>query len=221
MGRAERVLVPVPETYSRNAVIIPADCRCDRKRVLSGWACRARSLGRGERLIYDFVLPGEIVGPPLRTAAGSGAYAVLALTTVTACAVRGREERHPGSAPPGADPMDVEAAREESSFLSTIYRLNKMCARRRLSHLLLELHGRLSRSLVAGPEGFPLPIPKSDLADHLGLSPQHLNRSLNELHAAGILGLRPGWIEILSRRGLEEDAGYSPRERSWPASETS
>ena len=112
-------------------------------------------------------------------------------------------------------------AHEERLLRDSILRLSKLSAQQRLGHLILEFDTRLGGVGLSHDGVFALPVRKTDLANHLGLSLQHLNRSLSELRRKGLFTLDAGRAAILCRRELEHDAGYSPRERSWPAAAVS
>ena len=78
-----------------------------------------------------------------------------------------------------------------------IIRLSKQTADQRFVHLMLELRSRLSRSGLAREHDFALPLIQETLANVLGLSTVHLNRTLQRLRKTGILKLAHGIVTLL------------------------
>jgi CRP-like cAMP-binding protein len=67
-----------------------------------------------------------------------------------------------------------------------IIRLGRRSALQRLADLLLELHDRLAEIGMVDERGFYLPLTQEHLADALGLSVVHVNRSLKTLRVSHI-----------------------------------
>jgi CRP-like cAMP-binding protein len=63
---------------------------------------------------------------------------------------------------------------------------------------------------LADTSGFPLRITKTDLAECLGLTSVHVNRTLRELREAGLSVFRDGRVEILDPAGLRRVAEFDP-----------
>ncbi len=57
---------------------------------------------------------------------------------------------------------------------------------------------------------FVLPITQADLADALGLSPVHVNRSLQRLRADGIIRTYSKTVVIEDREALVREAEFRP-----------
>ena len=53
---------------------------------------------------------------------------------------------------------------------------------------------------------FALPLTQEQLGDHLGLSYVHINRTLRQLHANGLVLMRCGWADITDMDGLRRIA---------------
>jgi CRP-like cAMP-binding protein len=77
----------------------------------------------------------------------------------------------------------------------------------RVAHLLCEIFERLRPVGLLNGDSCGFPVTQMDLADATGLSVVHLNRTLQELRAAGLIVLREriltiGDLEALKNAGL-------------------
>jgi CRP-like cAMP-binding protein len=81
----------------------------------------------------------------------------------------------------------------------------------RAAHLFCELSVRLQVVGLSSTEGYPFPISQSDLADVLGLSPVHMNRTLQELRAERVIEFAHGKLTILDWDKLRRLAQFDPK----------
>lgn len=178
--------------------------------VVSGWASRQRVLADGRRQIFSFILPGEPIAlarRPASPALGS-VVALTALETVDAeplvdAAVSGRA--------PGLAQFVVRAQHtEDSLLLDHMVRLGRQTAYERVAHFLLELQHRLQLSGLGDSQRFPLPLTQEIMADVLGLSIVHVNRTLQQLRREKLIELRSGVAILLRRELLVSIADYRP-----------
>ena len=88
--------------------------------------------------------------------------------------------------------------------------LGRRSAISRTAHLFCELHVRLRIAQRADEAGYELPLTQTDLAECLGLTPVHINRTLKELRERGLVSFRGGRVHIHDLRGLERVAEFDP-----------
>lgn len=172
--------------------------------LLSGWACRLRNLADGRRQVFALVLPGDGVGVCLRphplamsttvalTPVTLGDAADLLSPAVLCATPELRSVLH------AADDL------EERRLLDAMTRLGRLTALERLTHLLLELHDRLEVVGLATGGRFPLPVTQEVMADLLGLSTVHINRTLQELRRLHLLVLKRGVAHLPNRADLAD-----------------
>lgn len=172
--------------------------------LYAGWAFSWTATPEGRRQVLDFHLPGDLIE---RTedeaeveALTDASFCILSRDRL--CAFMGRE---PGLAMGYADNLIRDRARLRERLTS----LGRRDAAGRVAHLLLELHGRLSRRGGADARGAALPLKQAHLADALGLSVEHVNRALASLRRDGLASLQKGRLDILDRTALEGVAGWS------------
>lgn len=88
--------------------------------------------------------------------------------------------------------------------------LGRRTAIAKLGHLICELFVRLSVVGATKGHSFQVPITQEELADCLGLSIVHLNRSLKELRAKGLLTWQATAVTIEDWPKLKELAEFDP-----------
>ncbi|MBO9707307.1 MAG: Crp/Fnr family transcriptional regulator [Caulobacter sp.] len=168
--------------------------------LLSGWACLAHTLRDGRRQIVAFFLPGDGVGFDLLT----GSQRSLVAMALTPLKVR--------YAKPGFT-VGVErlgrvfagaAAAQLSRMIDQVVRLGRQTAYERMAHLLLELHGRLAEIGETRGEVFHLPVKQEILADTLGLSLVHVNRTLQQMRRDQLIDIHGSQMTLLNRAALTE-----------------
>jgi CRP-like cAMP-binding protein len=175
--------------------------------ILSGWACRQRVLPDGRRQIFSFLLPGDgfglsrRAGPELSTIG-----AVTALETVDAEPVL--EAVQAGKAPGLARAVASIEPLEQIQLFDHMVRLGRQTAYERVAHFLLELQRRLELVGLGDSQRFPLPLTQEILADALGLSIVHVNRTLQQLRRERLIELRSGVAILLERELLATIADY-------------
>lgn len=173
--------------------------------VVSGWACRQRLMPDGRRQIFSLLLPGDAFGFEPRPAL-SGVVALTALEMVDASAVQDAVRR--GAAPGLARALAAANTLEEALLLDHAVRLGRLTAVERVAHFLLELQQRLEIAGLGDRQRFPLPLTQEILADALGLSIVHVNRTLQQLRRGGLIELRSGVAILLQPEALAKACDY-------------
>jgi CRP-like cAMP-binding protein len=80
----------------------------------------------------------------------------------------------------------------------------------RVAQLLCELQARLDVVGRATPQGFPLALTQSVIADMVDLTPVHINRTLRKLRESGLAVVRDGLVSIPDLAKLRQFAAYDP-----------
>jgi len=176
--------------------------------ILTGWAARQRVLPDGRRQILSFLLPGDTAGIR-RGPAPIVPTAVAALTGVEiADASFLRSFAASADNENLADALSIAQAVEEAQMLDHLVRLGRQTALERTAHLLMELHGRLSAAGLSNGWEFPLPLTQEILADALGLSVVHTNRTLQQLRRQNLIESRNGHVTIREPEELARIGAY-------------
>lgn len=178
--------------------------------VKDGWAIRFKTLSDGRRQILNFVLPGDFVG--LFSALFDVAdHSVAALTDLVV---------HPmeppafvemlGSFPHLGAAVAWSAGRDEAILSEQVVRIGRRSAYERTGHLIVELLHRLWLVGEADQRSFELPLTQEVLADTLGLSIVHVNRTLRRLRENGLLRIAGDRVIIGDLDRLVRMTEFSP-----------
>lgn len=173
-----------------------------------GWACRYRLLNDGRRQILTLLVPGDEAG----ASAGLVRTADHSVATLTPCRVypvpaaslQAVQQQHPVLRRAFA----WSARRDLAIMQEHVVDLGRRTARERFAHLVLELLCRLRLVGLADDDGFTLPLTQGVLADVLGLSIVHVNRTLRWLNDEGLVRYRPGRLEVVDIPGLTRVAEF-------------
>ncbi len=176
--------------------------------IVAGWAAQYRQLANGQRQIVSLRLPGDFVAPwkPLRLPSSCAVAALTELETVNAQPLADAEPAHPGL----AQAVRVMAHLETALLDDQIMRLGRQTAGGRFAHLMLELHERLGRVGLAKDDRFAMPLTQEALADVLGFSVVHVNRTIQQLRRDRLLDVRNGMAVLTQREQLQELANWTP-----------
>jgi CRP/FNR family transcriptional regulator, anaerobic regulatory protein len=181
--------------------------------VLSGWAMRYKTLPDGRRQILNFVLPGDFIGLQ-GTVLGEMQHSVEALGDMLLC-VFPRERlwelyrNHPSLA------FDLTwiASREEQMLDEQLVSVGRRTALERVAFVLLQLFVRAEQVNLTADNTVQFPFTQQHLADALGMSLVHTNKTLKRLTASKAVRWKNRTFKILDRDALTTLAGYQMNDR--------
>lgn len=176
----------------------------------TGWAIRETILSDGRRQILDFVLPGDLLGID-EAILDRSSHMASAITNAKLARFRpealGEALQH---YPRLAAGLLWLSARDHWSLQQRLVALGRLSGYERVAHLIADIWQRLrERGIVDGPS-FDFPPTQALLADTLGLSVVHVNRSLQRLRSDDLIETRGSEITVLDPDGLFEAAGFDP-----------
>ena len=157
--------------------------------VLEGWAFRYKSLADGRRQIVNYALPGDFIGLQ-NSVSKTMECGVEALTDMRLC-VFPREDlfslfvAHPSL---GFD-LTWLAAREERFLDDNLLAVGRRTAMEKIAYLISHLFARARELNLVHDGKLDIPMTQQHLADTLGLSLVHLNKTLKKLRATGLVVL--------------------------------
>ena len=154
--------------------------------LLEGHTYRYRALRDGRRQITAVLVPGDVCD----LEAVMRGHADYGVDTLTTC-VLGRIPadvlvNEDGSAPEMTQAVIRRLLRDEGITRELTVSLGQRSALERLAYLFCELWIRMQAVGLARGDGFDLWITQSEIADMLGLSAIHTNRSLKQLRESGV-----------------------------------
>jgi CRP-like cAMP-binding protein len=176
--------------------------------LAEGWAYRYIMTGSGTRQIPTILVPGDVCNldnflfprSDCGVRAATEAH-VLALPRQRAMAL--------ASEHPGVGRAFTWLALGENAILTQwAVGLGRRSARQRLAHLLCELYVRVASSPAGGE--FELPLTQEMIADTLGLTPVHINRTMQKLRSGAMIAPAGRKVAILDIERLRELAEFDP-----------
>lgn len=194
---------PTAIRFRKNQHIARENCeQANLYRIESGWACRFRLMADGRRQITALYLPGDLCEP--QWALGSVPnQPVVALTDVRAVPIPCALPRLCDQARPLFGAILATLERQSSWLVS----LGRKVASERVAHLLLDLYMRMRGTGLAQGLQCPMPLTQTDIADATGLTPVHVNRTLQALRRQSVVELKHKLMQIDDLPGLCSAAG--------------
>ena len=175
--------------------------------ILQGWGFRYKTLEDGRRQILNYLMPGDLVGLQ-GTVMGEMQHSVEALSPITLCVFeRGRLNSLFGDHPSLAYDITWIAASEERMLDSHLLSVGRRTALERAAYLLALLHNKAVRVGLMEKDG-PIPVTQQHVADTLGLSIVHTNKTLRKLADKGLIRWLDRSCEVVDPEGLQELADW-------------
>jgi CRP-like cAMP-binding protein len=176
--------------------------------LYSGWAFRYKTLPDGRRQILNFLLPGDLIG--LQAAMFDTAqHGIEALTDVELCVLPRRKVWDLFGQMPGLG-FDVAwlGSREESIVDENLTSAGRRNAEERVAALIVALYKRVRLLELVTDDNFAFPLTQQHIADALGLSLVHTNKTMARLRRRGMFTQNNGTMTLTNPRVLERVAQY-------------
>lgn len=176
--------------------------------LFSGWAFRYKELADGRRQILNFALPGDLIGLQ-GTMFGNSNYGAVALTTIELCVIpRRRLSRLFEQAPEIAYEVTWLGARAEALVDENLLTVGRRGAAERIAALICSLYKRAEPLGLVINGSLELPLTQQHIADALGLSLVHTNKTLARLRADGMFSIAGGRLVVRNLRALSRFAQH-------------
>ena len=182
--------------------------------VLSGWAFRYKMLEDGRRQVLNFALPGDFLGLQ-GSVTEAMQHSVEALTDMVLC-IFPREKLWSLYSGQPSLAFDVTwlAAHEEATVDENLVSVGRRSALERTAYLLLHLFIRAELLGLTQGSRVTFPFTQQLIADTLGMSLVHTNKTLKKLAASKAIRWKDKVFEILDRHSLADIAGHDNPEPS-------
>jgi CRP/FNR family transcriptional regulator, anaerobic regulatory protein len=205
------------QSFKTDEFVLPAQAKLIREgtktgelyTLLDGWAFRFRTLSSGGRQILNFLLPGDFIGMQQKVNTDSS-FGVELLT-------EGRFCKFPAERiwdvykqqPTLAYDITWIAANEELIVDENLVSVGRRSAMQRVGMLLIHLFKRAESVGMRAEDGsVPFPVTQQHMADALGLSLVHMNRTLQSLKASGAFRMNAGRLAIDRPDALNRMSDY-------------
>lgn len=172
--------------------------------VLSGWAFRYKMLSDGRRQILNFVLPGDFMGLQ-GSMFNEMQHSVESLTPMVLCVFpRDKLWSLYSTHPSLAYDLTWLAARGERLLDDNLLSIGRRSAIERTAFVVLDIFIRARHLQLTQGNKLKLPFTQQHLADALGMSLVHTNKTLQALAARRLIRWKGGLFEVLNEDALAD-----------------
>jgi CRP-like cAMP-binding protein len=200
----------VREVAAREDVIAQGDRTGGVKLLLDGFACRYKTLEDGRRQIVAYFVPGDLCDLRVfilkRMDHSIGAIAPSRVATLSPDNVLKLMHNYPTL----TRALWWSTLVEEAIAREWIVNVGQRNARERMAHLFCELLYRFRAVGLNQGLSCTLPLTQVELAETLGLSSVHVNRTLQELRRRKLITLDGGTLTIQNLEALEKLSLFNP-----------
>ncbi|MCJ2116568.1 Crp/Fnr family transcriptional regulator [Methylobacterium sp. J-001] len=208
---ALRMFVPrVRQVGPRTDLIREGDVPGDVHLILSGYACRYKDLPDGRRQIMAYFVPGDFCDLNVFILDQMDHN----IGTISPCQVveipRQAIEEVTTSHPRVMRALMWCALVDEAVLREWLVNIGSRQADQRIAHLFCELLLRMDAVGLVNHNSYLFPFTQTEVADSMGLSDVHVNRTLRELRRLELITLKARVLTILDVAHLKAYCGFNP-----------
>jgi len=178
--------------------------------ILEGFACRYKVLPDGRRQIIAHFIPGDFCNLRAFILAemdhNVGTLSKVRVATIKRRTLINLTDGYPRI----AQALWWSAMVDEAITREWIVNVGARTAAERVAHLLCEHYLRMRAVGLAVANTVEMPITQTELGDTLGLSTVHVNRTLQDLRAEGLIVLRERTLTVVDLPRLQQVAVFNP-----------
>jgi len=177
--------------------------------LMEGWGYRYSLLKNGNRQIFGYVLPGDLCDVHVFMLDEMD-HSIGLLSEAMAVKIPADEMLDVLNRYPRIErALWIATLVSESTLRQWVVNIGQRDAFERIGHLFCELWQRMRVvGLVSADDQFDLPLTQVELADTLGMTAVHVNRTLQRLREAGLIALKRSRLRILDPEKLAEVSGF-------------
>ncbi len=178
--------------------------------MLSGFSIRNKMTGGGGRQVFSIHMRGDIADLQ-NSLLGTADHNLQALSRIEVALIRVEAVQEIAFARPAVGrAMWFQTLVEASIFREWTLNVGRRDARTRTAHLLCEFALRLEAAGLGDENGYELPMTQEQLADALGLTSVHTNRTLMALTGEGLISRTKRVVRINDWIRLAEVGDFNP-----------
>lgn len=178
--------------------------------LCSGWACRYKVLPDGGRQIVAFLLPGDLCDPHVFLLKEMDHAIALLTAAKVALIPRTKIVQMFEESPALARAFWWSTLVDGSILREWLVNIGRRNAFDRVAHLFAELWLRMRAVGLTSGGAFDCPLTQADIADTVGLTAIHVNRTLQDMRCQGLIAGRRSGFVILDVPRLMEVSRFEP-----------
>lgn len=176
--------------------------------ILSGWAVQYRSIPDGRRHVFDFAISGDLCDSSFLRV-DEADHSLTSITRVQVTEIGVAQLRHfAASSHDATVALLNEILASRSIARERAFGLAKRNGVQRVAHCLCELFTRLQSVGLTRADTCDFPITQQHIADFIGLTPVHVNRTLQELRRRRLIELSRAQLSIPDLEALKKFAFF-------------
>lgn len=177
--------------------------------IVDGFACRYKILPDGRRSIFAYLVPGDFCDLNIFILKAMD-HNIATLSACTTVDIPRQRVLELSDRPAIARSFWWATLVDEATLREWLVNIGRRNAESSIAHLFCEMHLRLQSIGLADGSEFRLPITQSELADTMGLSAVHVNRSLQSLQSKGLLTISRGRVKFHDIEQLHDLCHFNP-----------
>jgi CRP-like cAMP-binding protein len=197
--------------YHAKEEIISQGDRPDHVHLLvSGWAGRYKILPDGGRQIMAYLIPGDLCDVQVvlldrmdHSISALSAYEVLTIPLDSLSKLMHQHEAISRA-------LWWSTLVDEAILREWLVSIGRRSAEKRLGHLICEMLFRSRAVGLADPAGFEMAVTQEELADTIGVTPEHMSRCFQVLRGKGLISTDGRRIDIDSLERLVAFSDFDP-----------
>ncbi len=198
------------QTRAHRDIVSPGDRVGHACLIVDGLAGRFDSVVNGHRQFTAFHIPGDMCDLH-SVVIPTASWGIEALATTTVLRVPHAEVRRVAYAYPAVALAFWRDTTVDASIVAKwVTNVGRKDARSRTAHLLCEMAVRMEQAGIGSREAFVLDATQAQLADALGLTPVHVNRTLKALRQEHLLTTEGRCVRIQDWQGLAALGQFDP-----------
>ena len=178
--------------------------------ILDGFACRYKVLPDGQRQIMAYLVPGDFCDLNVfildQMDHNIGTISQCQVVDIPRKAIDEISTRHPS-----VTRAFLWCALVDGAVLREwLVNMGVRPPNQRIAHLFCELHSRLEVVGRVADDSYAFPFTQTEIAETMGLSNVHVNRTIRELKALNLIRIKGRVLTILDVERLKDYCRFTP-----------
>jgi CRP-like cAMP-binding protein len=200
----------VKDFAPKQDIISQGDSPEDVHLLLEGWAGRYKILAEGERQIMAYLIPGDLCDVHV-TLLDRMDHSIAALSACKVlCIPRQRMTDLMRQHENISKALWWSTLVDEAVLREWLVNIGRRRADMRLGHLICEMLLRAKAVGLTHDDNFEMPLSQEELADTMGMTPQHMNKCFQILRGEGLITSKGKYIFIDDLEKLMSFSGFDP-----------
>jgi CRP-like cAMP-binding protein len=206
----EDAIRDVQQFEARQDIIAEGERPEDVHLLLEGWASRYKVLPDGGRSIMAYLIPGDVCDIHI-TLLNEMDHSIGTLSPAKVAFIPRQKMdtlmRREGNL---ARALMWSTLVDEAILREWLVNLGHRPADKRIAHLICEMMLRSNAVGLTDDDSFDLPLTQEELADTMGITPVHMNRTLQALRSRNLITTQGKQVLINDVERLMEFADFNP-----------